>query len=157
MVCYDRHRRRQATVQLAPLHSWHLHVRLDRRDHCCRRHRRSHHCYLHNRRHHRCRNHRRSRSRRPQRRGDATAIAIRACRDIIAPATSRESGEGGSEGCGGGYRGGNDVSVRGRLVSNAVTHPMTVLATGAAGPFESRRCPADPGHVALSPAPFTVG
>ena len=49
------------------------------------------------------------------------------------------------------------MSVRGRLVSNAVTHPMAVLATGAAGPFESQRCPADPGHVALSPAPFTVG
>ena len=49
------------------------------------------------------------------------------------------------------------MSVRGRLVSNAVTHPMVVLATGAADPFESRRCPADPGHVALSPAPFTVG
>ena len=53
--------------------------------------------------------------------------------------------------------GSNDVSVRGRLVSNAVTHPMAVLATGAAGPFESRRSPADPGHVALSFAPFTVG
>ena len=49
------------------------------------------------------------------------------------------------------------MRVRGRLVSNAVTHPMAVLATGAADPFESRRCPADPGHVALSPAPFTVG
>ena len=72
----------------------------------------------------------------------AAAIAIRACRSI---------------GGGGSYRGGNDVSVRGRLVSNAVTHPMAVLATGVEGPFESRRCPADPGHVALSPAPFTVG
>ena len=49
------------------------------------------------------------------------------------------------------------MSVRGRLVSNAVTHPMAVLATGVADPFESRRCPADPGHVAFSPAPFTVG
>ena len=49
------------------------------------------------------------------------------------------------------------MSVRGSLVSNAVTHPMAVLATGAADPFEFRRCPADPGHVALSPAPFTVG
>ena len=49
------------------------------------------------------------------------------------------------------------MSVRGRLVSNAVTHPMAVLATGVADPFESRRCPADFGHVALSPAPFTVG
>ena len=87
----------------------------------------------------------------------AAAIAIRACRDIIAAAASRGSGEGGSRGGGGGYRGGNDVSVRGRLVSNAVTHPMAVLATGAAGPFESRRCPEDPGHVALSPVPFTVG
>ena len=55
------------------------------------------------------------------------------------------------------YRGSNDVSVRGRLVANAVTHPMAVLATEAAGPFESQRCPADPGHVSLSPAPFTVG
>ena len=49
------------------------------------------------------------------------------------------------------------MSVRGRLVSNAVTHPMAVLATGVADPIESRRCLADPGHVALSPAPFTVG
>ena len=87
----------------------------------------------------------------------AAAIAIRACRDIRAAAASRGSGEGGSKGGGGGYIGSNDVSVRGRLVSNAVTHPMAVLATGAAGPFESRRCPADPGHVALSPAQFTVG
>ena len=55
------------------------------------------------------------------------------------------------------YRGGNDVSMRGRLVLNAVTHPMAVLATCVADPFESRRCPADPGHVALSPTPFTVG
>ena len=55
------------------------------------------------------------------------------------------------------YRGSNDVSVQGRLVANAVTHPMAVLATEAAGPFESQRCPADPGHVSLSPAPFTVG
>ena len=47
--------------------------------------------------------------------------------------------------------------MRGRLVSNAVTHPMAVLATGVADPFESRRYPADPGHMALSPAPFTVG
>ena len=49
------------------------------------------------------------------------------------------------------------MTVRGRLVSNAAMHPMAVLATGVADPFESRRCPADPGHVALSPAPFTVG
>ena len=49
------------------------------------------------------------------------------------------------------------MSVRGGLVSNVVTHPMAVLATGVADPFESRRCPADPGHVPLSPAPFTVG
>ena len=48
------------------------------------------------------------------------------------------------------------MSARGRLVSNAVTHPMVVLAAGT-NPFESRRCPADPGHVALSTAPFTVG
>ena len=86
----------------------------------------------------------------------AATIAIRACRGIIAAAASRGSGEGGSRGCGGGYRGGNDVSVRVRLVSNAVAHPMAVLATGVADRFESRRCPADPGHVALSPAPFTV-
>ena len=83
------------------------------------------------------------------------AIAIRPCRDIIAAAASRGSGEGGSRGGGGGLQ--DDVSVRGRLISNAVTHPMAVLATGAADPFESRRRPADPGHVALSPAPFTVG
>ena len=87
----------------------------------------------------------------------AAAIAIRACRDIIAATASRGSGEGRSRGGGGGYRASNDVSVRGRLVSNAVTHPMAVLATCAADPFESRRCPADPGHVALSPAPFAVG
>ena len=85
----------------------------------------------------------------------AAAIAIRACRRAAAP--SRGIGEGGSRGGGGDYRGSNDVSVRGRLVSNAVTHPMAVLATGAAGPFKSQRCPEDPGHVALSPAPFTVG
>ena len=87
----------------------------------------------------------------------ASTVAIHACRDIIAAAASRGSGEGRSRGGGGGYRGGNDVSVRGGLVSNTVMHPMAVLATGAADPFESRRCPADPGHVALSPAPFTVG
>ena len=84
----------------------------------------------------------------------AAAIAISA---IIAAATSRGSREDGSRRGGGGYKGGNDVSMRGRLVLNAVTHPMAVLATGVADPFESRRCPADPGHVALSPAPFTVG
>ena len=49
------------------------------------------------------------------------------------------------------------MSMRGRLVSNAVTHPMAVLATGVADLFESRRRPADPGNVALSPAPFTLG
>ena len=87
----------------------------------------------------------------------AAAIAIRACRDIIAAVANRGSGEGGSRGGGGGYRGGNDVSVWGRLVPNAATHPMAVLATGAADTFESRRCPGDPGHVALSPATFTVG
>ena len=86
----------------------------------------------------------------------AAAIAIRACRGIIAAAASRGSGEGESKGGGRGYRGGNDVSVRGRLVSIAVTHPMAVLATGVADPFDSRRCPADPGHVVISPAPFTV-
>ena len=62
-----------------------------------------------------------------------------------------------AEGAGGGYRDDNDVSVRGGLVLNAVTHPMAILDTGAADPFESRRCPADPGHVALSPAQFAVG
>ena len=87
----------------------------------------------------------------------ASTVAIRACRDIIAAAASRGNGEGGSKGGGGGYRGGNDVNVRGRLVSYTVTYPMAVLATGVADPFESRRCPADPGHVALLPAPFTVG
>ena len=49
------------------------------------------------------------------------------------------------------------MSVQGKLVSNAVTHPMAVLATSVADPFESRRCSTDPGYVALSPAPFTVG
>ena len=87
----------------------------------------------------------------------AAAIAIRACRDIITAAASWGSGEGGNRGGGGGYRGGNDMSVRGRLVSNAVTHPMAVLATGAADTFESRRRPADPDHMALSPTPFTEG
>ena len=86
----------------------------------------------------------------------AAPIAIRTCRGTVAAAASQGSGEGGSRGGGEGYRGGNDVSVRGRLVSNAVTHPMALLATGVADPFESRRCPADPGHVALSPVPFTV-
>ena len=64
----------------------------------------------------------------------AAAIAIRA---IIAATTSRGSGEDGNRGGGGGYRGGNDVSVRGRLVSNAVTHPMAVLATGVANSFKA--------------------
>ena len=57
----------------------------------------------------------------------------------------------------GGYRGGNDVSVRGRLASNVVTHPMAVLATGAADPFEFRQYPADPDHVALSPGTVHSG
>ena len=43
MVCHDRRRRRrQATVQLAPLHSWHRRVRRDRRDRRCWSHRRRH-------------------------------------------------------------------------------------------------------------------
>ena len=67
----------------------------------------------------------------------AAAIAIRACRGTLAAAASRGSGEGGSRGGYRGYRGGNDVSVRGRLVSNAVTHPMAVLTTGVVDPFES--------------------
>ena len=87
----------------------------------------------------------------------AAAIVIRACRGVIAAAASRGNGEGGTRGGGGGYRGSNDVSMRGRLISNVVTHPMVVLATGVADPSESRRCPAYPSHVALSPAPFTVG
>ena len=122
MECRNRRHRRQATVQLAPLHSRHRHVHRDRRDHRCRSHRRRH---SHKRHYSRC----------------------------------HQSGErkDGSRRGGGGYRGGNDVSMRGRLVLNAVTHPMAVLATGVADSFESRRCPADPGHVALSPAPFTVG
>ena len=41
MVCPDR-RRRQATAQLTPLHSWHRRVRRDRRDQRCRSHRRRH-------------------------------------------------------------------------------------------------------------------
>ena len=57
----------------------------------------------------------------------------------------------------GGLQGRQRRERRGRLVSNAVTHPIPVLATGVADLFESRRCPAYPGHVALSPAPFTVG
>ena len=85
----------------------------------------------------------------------ATAVGTTAVGAIAA--ASRGSGEDGSRGGGGGYRGSNDVSVRGRLVSNAATHPMAVLATGAVGIFESRQCPTDPGHVAFSPAPFTVG
>ena len=123
MVCHDRRRRRrQATVQLAPLHSWHHRVRRDRRDHRCRSHRRRH---SHKRHYSRC--HQSGERRRREQKG------------------------------GGVYGGGNDVSMRGRLVLNPVTHPMAVLATGVADPFESRRCPADPGHVALSRAPFTVG
>ena len=126
MVCHDRRRRRrQATVQLAPLHNWHRRVRRDRRDHRCRSHRRRH---SHTRLSWYCSRYRQSgeRRRREQR-----------WRGV--------------------YSGANDVSVRGRLVSNPVKHPMAVLATGVADLFESRRCPADPGHVALSPAPFTVG
>ena len=43
MVCHDRRRRRrQATAQLAPLHTWHRRVRRDRRDHRFRSHRRRH-------------------------------------------------------------------------------------------------------------------
>ena len=143
MVCRNQRRRPQATIQLAPLHSRHRRVHRDRRDHC-RRHHCSHHRYHRNRRRHGRRNHRRSHGRKHHRRRSHRRRQL-------------GSGEGGSRGDRGGYRGSNDVSVRGRLVSNAVTHPMAVLATGAAGPFESRRCPADPGHVALSPAPFTVG
>ena len=67
MVCHSRRRRRQATVQLAPLRSRHRRVHRDRRDHC-RRHHCSHHRYHRNRRHHRRRNHRRSHGRRHHRR-----------------------------------------------------------------------------------------
>ena len=143
MVCCKRRRRRQATVQLAPLHSRHHRVHRDGRDHC-RRHHCSHHRYHRNR--------------------SATTVGTIAVATAVGTiavgaiaAASRGSGGGGNRGGGGGYRGSNDVSVRGRLVSNAVTHPMAVLATGAAGPFESQRFPANPGHMALSPAPFTVG
>ena len=157
MVCRNRCRRRQATVQLAPLHSRHRRVHRVRWDHC-RRHHCSHHRYHRNRRRHGRRNHRRSHGRRHHRHRShrrATAVGTTAVGSIAA--ASRGSGEGGSRGSGGGYRDSNDVSVRGRLVSNVVTHPMAVLATGAVDPLESRRCPADPGHVALSPSPFTVG
>ena len=66
MVCRNRRRRRQATVQLAPLHSRHRRVHRVRRDHC-KRHLCSHHRYHRNRRRHRRRNHRRSRGRRHHR------------------------------------------------------------------------------------------
>ena len=126
MVCHDRRRRRrQATVQLAPLHSWHRRVRRDRRDHRCRSHRRRHSHTRLSWYYSRCRQSGEWRRREQRGRG--------VC------------------------RGSNDVNVRGRLVSDAVTHPMAVLATGVADPFESRRCPADPGHVPLSSTPFTVG
>ena len=126
MVCHDRRRRRrQATVQLVPLHSWHRRARRDRRGHRCRSHRRRH---------------------------SHTRLSWYCSRCRQSGERRRREQRGG-----GGYRGGNDVSVRGRLVSNAVTHPMAVLATSVADPFESRRCPTDPGHVALSPASFTVG
>ena len=157
MVCLNRRLHRQATVQLAPLHSRHRRVHRDRRDHC-RPHHCSHHRYHRHRGRHRRRNHRRRHGRRHHRRRSfAVATAVGTTTVGAIAAASRGSGEGGSRGGGGGYRGSNDVSVRGRLVLNAVTHPMAVLATGAAGPFESRRCPADPGRVALSPSPFTVG
>ena len=143
MVCRNRRRRRQATVKLAPLYSRHRRVHRDRRDHC-RRHHCSHHRCHRKRRRHRRRNDRRSHGRRHDRR--------RSHRRRQSGERKRREQRGR-----GGYRGSNDVSVRGRLVLNAVTHPMAVLATGGAGPFESQRCPADPGHVALSPAPFTVG
>ena len=42
MECRNRRHRRQATVQLAPLHSRHRRVHRDRRDHRCRSHRRRH-------------------------------------------------------------------------------------------------------------------
>ena len=42
MVCRNRRHRRQATVQLAPLHSRHRRVRRDCRDHRCRSHRHRH-------------------------------------------------------------------------------------------------------------------
>ena len=42
MECRSRRHRRQATVQLAPLHSRHRRVHRDRRDHRCRSHRRRH-------------------------------------------------------------------------------------------------------------------
>ena len=67
MVCRNRRRRRQATVQLAPLHSRHRRVHRDRRDHC-RRHHCSHHRYHRNRRRYRRRNHCRSHGRRHHRR-----------------------------------------------------------------------------------------
>ena len=142
MVCHNRRRRRQATVQLAPLRSRHRRVHRDCRDHC-RRHHCSHHRYHRNRRHHRRRNHRRCHGRRHHRRSHRRHQSEERRR-------REQRGRGG-------YRGSNDVSVRGRLVSNAATHPMAVLATGAVGPFESRQCPTDSGHVAFSPAPFTVG
>ena len=82
------------------------------------------------------------------------AIAISA---IIVAATSRGSGEDGSRWGGGGLQGRQQGGRAGQMVSNAVTHPMAVLPTGVADPFDARRGPVDPGHVVLSPAPFTVG
>ena len=67
MVCRNRRRRRQATVQPAPLHSRYRRVHRDRRDHC-RHHHCRHHRYHRNRRRHRRRNHRRRQSEERRRR-----------------------------------------------------------------------------------------
>ena len=66
MECCNRRHRRQATVQLAPLHSRHRRVHRDRRDHRCRSHRRR---YRHKRHYSRCHQSGERRRREQKRRG----------------------------------------------------------------------------------------
>ena len=127
MVCHDRRRRhRQATVQLAPLHSWHRRARRDRRDHRCRSHRRRH---SHTRLSWYCSRCRQSGERRRREQRGLEGLQGRQRRE-----------------------GARQVGFECSNASDGRT-----LATGVADPFESRRCPADSGHVAFSPAPFRVG
>ena len=66
MECRNRRHRRQATVQLVPLHSRHRRVHRDRRDHRCRSHRRRH---SHKRHYSRCHQSGERRRREQRRRG----------------------------------------------------------------------------------------
>ena len=103
MVCRNRRRRRQAAVQLAPLHSRHRRVHRDRRDYC-RRHHCSHHRYHRNRRRHRRRNHRRShgrghhRRRNHRRRHRHTCLSQSRCRQSGERRRREQRGRGGLQG-----------------------------------------------------------